>query len=111
MLKPTTVLARVARSVSSLKTYGANLQVLLRPDASIVAVQTVNGYMFTYSIEFSPDSRVYQQHIDQSQSRRQSLVRQYGIDEGTGLREVNVRFRRAIKIDAGINTALALDDE
>ncbi len=111
MLKPTTVLARVTRSVSSLKAYGANLQVLLRPDASIAAVQTVNGYLFTYSIEFSPDGRVYQQHIDQSQSRRQSVVRQYGIDEGAGLREVNVRFRRAIKIDAGINAALALDDE
>ena len=54
---------------------------------------------------------MYQQHVDQSQARRQSLVRQYGVDEGAGLREVTVRFRRAIKIDAGINAALALDDE
>jgi hypothetical protein len=74
-------------------------------------VQTANSFLFTYSIDFSAQGRVYQQHIDQSQARRQSLVRQYGVDEGAGLREVTVRFRRAIKIDAGINAALALDDE
>ena len=83
----------------------------MRPDASIVVVRTANSFLFTYSIDFSAQGRVYQQHIDQSQARRQSLVRQYGVDEGAGLREVTVRFRRAIKIDAGINAALALDDE
>jgi RAB6A-GEF complex partner protein 1 len=91
--------------------YGTNTGVLLRPDASIVVVQTANSFLFTYSIDFSAQGRVYQQHMDQSQARRQSLVRQYGVDEGAGLREVTVRFRRAIKIDAGINAALALDDE
>ena len=105
------MLARVARSSSSIGAYGSNTGVLLRPDASIVVVQTANGFLFTYSIDFSAQSRVYQQHIEQSQARRQSLVRQYGVDESSGLREVTVRFRRAIKIDAGINSALALDDE
>lgn len=74
-------------------------------------IQTANDYLFTYSVEFSPDGRVYQQQIDHNQTRRQSLIRQFGVDESAGLREVNVRFRRAIKIDAGINAALALDDE
>lgn len=101
----------VARSRSSIKAYGPNTGVLLRPDASIVVVQTANSFLFTYSMDFSAQGRVYQQHIDQSQARRQSLIRQYGVDEGVGLREVTVRFRRAIKIDAGINSALALDDE
>lgn len=101
----------VARSRSSVKAYGPNIGVLLRPDASIIVVQTANSFLFTYSMDFSAQGRVYQQHIDQSQARRQSLIRQYGVDEGVGLREVTVRFRRAIKIDAGINSALALDDE
>jgi WD40 repeat protein len=105
------VLARVARSSSSVKAYGPNTRVLLRPDASIVVVQTAKSFLFTYSIDFSAHGRVYQQHTDQSQARRQSLARQYGVDESAGLREVNVRFRRAIRIDAGIHAALALDDE
>ena len=109
--RPTAVLARAARSVSSMNSYGSNVRVLLRPDASIVVVQTASGHLFTYSIEYNVQGRVYQQQNEHSQARRQSLVKQYGVDEGAGLREVTIRFRRAIKIDAGVNAALALDEE
>ena len=109
--RPTAVLARVARSASSMKSFGPNIRVLLRPDASIVVIQTASGHLFTYSIEYNVQGRVYQQQNEHSQARRQSLVKQYGADVGAGLREVTIRFRRAIKIDAGVNAALALDDE
>ena len=39
------------------------------------------------------------------------MVRHFGNDEGEGLGEVSIRFRMAIKIDAGIATAVALEDE
>ena len=111
MKKPTAVLTSAIRSRSSLRTYGHNCKVLFRPDAAVAVVQTKNGFLFTYSIEFDSQGRVYQQNIEYSQARRQSLIRQYGIDERTGLREVAIRFRRAIKIDAGINSVLALDSD
>ena len=39
------------------------------------------------------------------------MVRHFGNDEAEGLSEVSIRFRMAIKIDAGILAALALEDE
>ena len=35
----------------------------------------------------------------------------WGPGEGSGIRDVSVRFRMVIKVDAGIESALALDDE
>jgi hypothetical protein len=35
----------------------------------------------------------------------------WSVREGNGVREVNIRFRMVIKVDAGIARALALDDE
>ena len=99
------------RSQSTIDEYGVNVRVLLRPDASIIVIQTSNSYLLTYSVNFSTQARVFQQHVDYSQARRQSLIRQYGVDESLGLREVSLRFRRAIRIDAGINAVLAVEDE
>ena len=109
--RPLVVLAVVNRSMSSLSTYGVNVKVCLRPDSAILVVQTAHGYLMTYSIESSPNNRVYRQQFGYSQSRRESLVRHFGIDEGLGVREISVHFRRAIKIDAGISAVLALENE
>jgi RAB6A-GEF complex partner protein 1 len=110
-IRPIVVLAIAARSLSSLQKYGVNEAVLLRPDSAIAVVQTSGGYLLTYSIELEPNARVYQQHFDHNQARRQSIVRRLGADESLGLREVVVQLRRAIKIDAGINAVLALPNE
>ena len=109
--RPMLALAKVGRSESSLETYGANLKVLLCPDPTLAIIQTAHGYLLTYSLDWDPTGRVYQQHVDQSHARRQSLIRQYGTDEVAGYRELTVRFTRAIKIDAGISAVLALDLE
>lgn len=55
------------------------------------------------------------------QRRRQSLIAGqsglppddvlWGPGEGSGIRDVSIRFRMVIKVDAGIESALALDDE
>lgn len=109
--RPNVILSSVHRSESSVKTYGENFDLYFRPDASILVVRTANGYLLTYSVDFEPNERVYQQYSEQSQARRQSLARHFGIDHASGLPELTVRLRRAIKIDAGITAVLALDNE
>ncbi|GES61971.1 DUF1339 domain protein [Aspergillus terreus] len=107
--RPTAVVAAVARSPSSLSTYGSNVALLMHPDSTILVVQTLNGYLLTYTIATDPNSRVYQQHFDHStQTRRQQLARE---EDANGIKDVSIRFRMAIKIESGIVRALALDTE
>ncbi|CAK4031574.1 related to DUF1339 domain [Lecanosticta acicola] len=123
--KPTVALASVVRSPQSMKSYGANTALLLRPDALIIVVQTAAGYLITYSLATDPSARVYQTILPESSkhSRHNSVdgysnFRKHGAatanaaaGEADGIREVNVRFRMVIRIDAGISKALALEDE
>ncbi|KAE8453814.1 hypothetical protein EG329_009326 [Mollisiaceae sp. DMI_Dod_QoI] len=122
--KPTAILAIVIRSKKSLSTYGPNVSLLVRPDSAIFVVQTTSGYLITYTLATDPDARVYRPHFathTSGQTRRQSNfsgARSQGGDrilwgpgEGGGVREVSIRFRMVIKVDAGIGRALALDDE
>ncbi|KAI0136289.1 RIC1-domain-containing protein [Xylariales sp. AK1849] len=122
--KPTVVLAVVVRSEASLRSYGTNIALLLRPDSAIFVVQTSLGYLITYSLATDAESRVYKPHFSDHtniQRRRQSHFGGpgnsapdqilLGPGEGTGVRDVSVRFRRVIKVDAGIEHVLALDDE
>ena len=86
--------------------------VLLRPDASIAVVQTSLGFLVTYSITIDPEARVFQQHLRQGTTRRQSIGGRFQHEaERAGFREVNLRFRMVIRVDAGISKALALDEE
>ncbi|EEH45701.2 uncharacterized protein PADG_01851 [Paracoccidioides brasiliensis Pb18] len=110
--RPTAVVAAVKRSEISLKNYGRNVTLLLRPDSAIVVVQTLHGYLITYSIATDANSHVYQQRFSsQSHPRRQHFSRHFSTGETDTIREVSIRFRVAIKVDAGISKALALDNE
>ncbi|KKO99796.1 hypothetical protein THAR02_08096 [Trichoderma harzianum] len=122
--KPAVVLALVVRSEASLESYGTNVDLLLRPDSAILVVHTSKGYLITYSIATDGESRVYKPHFanyHNVQRRKQSLIGPqshlrpdqilWGPGEGGGVRDVSVRFRMVIKVDAGIESALALDDE
>lgn len=124
--KPTVALASVIRSERSMKAYGPNTALLLRPDALIIVVQTSEGYLITYSLASDPNARVYATQLAASSTRhmRKDSVDGYsyrkqsthhaaeaGPGEGDGIKEVNIRFRMVIRIDAGISKALALDDE
>lgn len=85
---------------------------LLRPDASIAVVQTSNSFLVTYSLIVDPSARVYQQiHERTEQSRLAEASRLILEQERAGLREVNIKFRMVIRIDAGVAAALALDNE
>ncbi|KAK3906205.1 RIC1-domain-containing protein [Staphylotrichum tortipilum] len=122
--KPTVVLAVVVRSDASLESYGTNTNILLRPDAAILVVHTSLGYLITYSVATDPEARVYRPTFANHtnvQRRRQNHVGDpghaapdqilWGPGEGPGVRDVSVRFRMVIQVDAGIESALALDDE
>lgn len=105
-------LASVTRSIQSLKNYGDNVGVLLRPDSSIAVVQTSIGFLITYTIIADPNARVYQQLRDNGHGHKQSNADRLAIEEERrGFPEVNIRFRMVIKVDAGIGKVLALDDE
>jgi RAB6A-GEF complex partner protein 1 len=114
----------VVRSSKSLSSYGSNVALLVRPDSAIFVVQTTEGYLITYSLATDPDGRVYRPYFANNtsgQSRRHSNFRAargqggdrilWGPGEGGGVREVSIRFRMVIKVDAGIGKALALDEE
>lgn len=87
-------------------------------------VHTTSGFLITYSLATDQKSLIYKPHFENhtsGQTRRQSNfsgARTQGGDrilwgpgEGGGVREVSIRFRMVIKVDAGITKALALDDE
>jgi hypothetical protein len=109
--QPVVVLASTVRSESSIKSFGSNVAVLLRPDASIVALQTNLGYLITYNIIIDPTNRVYQLQRQDDKGRRQSLGgRGLVRDQHPGQREAQLQFRLTMKIDAGICKAVALDE-
>jgi hypothetical protein len=87
-------------------------------------VQTTLGFLITYSLATDHSSRVYKTQFANTHgghSRRTSTIsgfkqqRQHdtnaGPGEGSGLKELSLRFRMVIRVDAGIVRALALDDE
>ncbi|RMZ85841.1 hypothetical protein DV737_g404, partial [Chaetothyriales sp. CBS 132003] len=111
--RPTVVLAVYRRSGKSIESYGANKSVIFKPDSTVVAVHTERGYLLTFAIESDHNNRVLQQQVHHlhGQSRKHSARRHFGVDESLGLAEVLLRFRRALKIDAGINGVIATDTE
>lgn len=124
--KPFVALASVVRSAQSMQAYGPNTALLLRPDALVIVVQTEAGYLITYSLATDPNARVYATQLPASHrhvrndsvdatsfARRQTHVgsAEAGPGEGEGIREVTIRFRMVLRIDAGISNALALEDE
>lgn len=123
--KPTVALAGVVRSPQSMQSYGPNTALLLRPDALIIVVQTSLGYLITYSLATDPSAHVYHTVLPESSKHaRKPSVDGYNtfrkpaatavsgvVGGGDGIKEVNVRFRMVIRIDAGISKALALEDE
>jgi RAB6A-GEF complex partner protein 1 len=89
-----------------------------------LVVHTSLGFLITYSLATDHEARVYRPHFANHtnvQRRRQNHVGDpghtapdqilWGPGEGAGVRDVSVRFRMVIKVDAGIESVLALDDE
>nr|POE47506.1 rab6a-gef complex partner protein 1 [Quercus suber] len=122
---PTVALTAVVRSAQSINSYGSNEDLLLRPDALVIVVQTNLGYLIHYSLVTDSSARVF--HVTVSSSSRSSRKESTnGYDnfrkpsnrdvsgipgDANGIREISLRFRMVMRVDAGISKALALDDE
>lgn len=84
----------------------------MHPDSTILVVQTLNGYLLTYSVAVDSTTQVYQQRFDHSiHPRRQQLARFSAVEEANVVGDISIHFRMAIKIESGIVKALALDQE
>ena len=117
------MLTSIIRSTKSIKNYGHNVALLLRPDADLVVLQSSNGYLISYSLVFDPGPRVYQLlSADGRNARRRSSIQpgpgKYGsksegllMEGGGDVQEARLQFRMVIRLDAGISKALALDSE
>lgn len=121
--KPTTAVAAVVRSARSVKSYGTNVNVVLRPDSAILVVQTTLGFLITYSLATDPNARIYQPTFPESvtgHTRHKSFsgkvihkgdVPPSGPGEGGGIWEVSIQFRVVMRVNEGIASIIALDDE
>ncbi|KAK4553219.1 WD40 repeat protein [Recurvomyces mirabilis] len=122
--RPVVALAAVIRSEKSMRAYGPNVDVSVRPDGTVIIVQTELGYLITYTLTTEIYTQVYRTQLPESSrhSRRSSnadgsssytrsdVFSEPGAASNPGIREATLRFRMVIRIDAGISKALALDD-
>lgn len=75
-------------------------------------VQTQLSHLITYTISVDSNTRVYKLIQERGQTFRQNATNYFEPEEAkTGFPQANIRFRKVIKIDAGISKALALDEE
>lgn len=109
--RPTVLLASLRRSQKSLTNYGKNEGVHFRPDGSLVVLHTSLGFLILYAIDSDSGGRVFQQRTQESQSRKQNVARTFGLSESGGLTEIGLRFKKIIKIDAGIKSIIALEQD
>ena len=110
-VRPAAPLASLRRSEKSLASYGVNVGVHFRPDGSLVVLHTSLGFLILYAVDSDANTRVLQQRTQESQTRKQNIARTFGITEVNGLPEIVLRFRKTIKIDAGINFIIATDQD
>lgn len=116
------ILTSVIRTIKSLRNYGPNVGLLIRPDADLLVVQTAHGHLITYSLIYEPGPRVYQTLLaDNTKHRRRNSISGRGkytlkakgsVTEGGGeAHSARLQFRMVIRLDAGISKALALEHE
>ncbi|GAA5814889.1 hypothetical protein MFLAVUS_008392 [Mucor flavus] len=103
-VKPTTVLAFVERSQKHIEEFGENKEIIWKPDGSAIVIQTSNNYLLLYAI-ISYDQRSFEFNFPNSS---QAFVT--GPGEGKGPKTMLIKFRLAIRIDAGIACGSSSDD-
>ncbi|KAI8987265.1 RIC1-domain-containing protein [Mycotypha africana] len=103
-VKPNTVLAFVERSKSHVKEFGENLRVIWKPDTASVVVQTTNNYLLLYAI-LSYDQTSFEFSFPNSYHAYVT-----GPGEGKGVKTMLIKFKIAIRVDAGIACGTSTDD-
>ncbi|CAO0800336.1 unnamed protein product [Mucor circinelloides] len=103
-VKPTTVLAFVERSDNHVEEFGENIEVIWKPDATAIVVHTKNNYMLLYAI-ISYDQRSFEFNFPNSTHAYVT-----GPGEGKGPKTMLIKFKLAIRVDAGIACGTSSDD-
>ncbi|KAI7899477.1 RIC1-domain-containing protein [Cokeromyces recurvatus] len=104
-VKPNVVLSFVERSEKHVEEFGENVEIIWKPDASALAIQTSKNYLLLYAINS------YEQHsfeFNFPNSSTHAIVS--GPGEGKGPRTMLIKFKVAIRIDAGIACETCSDD-
>ncbi|KAI8087829.1 RIC1-domain-containing protein [Gilbertella persicaria] len=103
-VKPSTVLAFVERADNHISEFGENIKAIWKPDASAIVVHTANNYLLLYSI-ISYDQRTFEFNFPHS-----SHAYVTGPGEGKGPKTMLIKFRLAIRVDAGIICGTSSED-
>ncbi|KAI9489868.1 RIC1-domain-containing protein [Zychaea mexicana] len=103
-VKPTAVLSFVERSEKHIHEFGTNKHIMWKPDASAIVVMTTKNYLLLYAI-LSFEQRSFEFNFPHS---HHAFVT--GPGEGGGPRTMLLKFRLAIRVDAGVACGTSSDD-
>ncbi|KAI8882813.1 RIC1-domain-containing protein [Backusella circina FSU 941] len=103
-VKPTTVLSFVERSESHLEEFGENVKITWKPDATAIVIHTSKNYLLLYAI-IAFDQRSFEFNFPNS---AHAFVT--GPGEGKGPKTMLIKFRLAIRVDAGMTCGTCSDD-
>ncbi|KAJ8656341.1 hypothetical protein O0I10_007906 [Lichtheimia ornata] len=103
-VKPTTILSFIDRSEKHINEFGENKSILWKPDATSVVIMTTKNYLLLYAI-LNFDQRSFEFNFPHS---HHAMVT--GPGEGSGPRTMLLKFRLAIRVDAGVACGTSSDD-
>ncbi|CAG8584243.1 5233_t:CDS:10 [Funneliformis caledonium] len=95
---------RVSRTVKSVEEYGDNCDVFWKPDGSLIMVQTTQNCLFTYLV-LAFDDKSYKYQFGQVSHHYVT-----GAGEGNGIRTFLLKFRMTIRIDAGMEAGIGIEE-
>ncbi|PKC14198.1 RIC1-domain-containing protein [Rhizophagus irregularis] len=103
-VRPTAMISQVIRTSKSVEEYGDNCDVFWKPDGTLILVQTSQNCLFTYSVlTFEDKSYKYQF----GQVSHHYIT---GAGEGNGIRTYLLKFRMTIRIDAGMEAGIGIEE-
>ncbi|KAL1935687.1 hypothetical protein VTP01DRAFT_4827 [Rhizomucor pusillus] len=103
-VKPTTVLSFVERSQKHINEFGENKSVIWKPDATSIVVLTSKNYLLLYAI-LNFDQPSFEFNLPHSHHALMT-----GPGEGDGPKTMVLKFRIAIRVDAGVACGTTSDD-
>ncbi|KAI8089450.1 RIC1-domain-containing protein [Halteromyces radiatus] len=103
-IKPTVILSFVKRSNKHVEEFGKNKSILWKPDGSSFVVLTDRNYLLLYVI------LSYDQQSLEFQFPTSHHAYVTGPGEGKGARTMLIKFRLAIRVDAGVTCGSCTDD-
>lgn len=96
--RPDVIISKVSRSSSTLEEDGINLDLIWKPDSSMIAVITDKGFLHFYDLVSNGFQVLYDYNFVSS---HHYVI---GAGERSGCPSTSLRFRMALQIDSGIRS-------